>query len=260
MVDGPLLHADRVTKRFGGLSALDAVRLIVAPGEVRGLIGPNGAGKTTLVNVLSGVLRPTAGSIRFAGHELAGSPPHRIARLGVRRTFQTLRIFPEMTALDNVAVGYHAHTRAEAWDALLRTPRAAREERETRDRAAAALAFVGLAAEADRLAGVLAYGQQRLLEIARGLVAEPRLLLLDEPAAGMNPAECDHLLALIRRLQARRITLLVIEHRMDLIMEACDRITVLSYGRNLAEGTPAEIQANAAVVEAYLGRYARAGA
>jgi branched-chain amino acid transport system ATP-binding protein len=227
---------------------------------VRGLIGPNGAGKTTLVNALSGVLRPTAGSIRFAGQEIAGRPAHRIARLGIRRTFQTLRIFPEMSALENVAVGYHAHTRAEACDALLGTARAAREETETVARAQAALAFVGLAPDDPRPARALAYGQQRLLELARALIAEPPLLLLDEPAAGMNPAECDHLLGLLRRLQSRGLTLLVIEHRMDLIMEACDRITVLSYGRNLAEGTPAEIQANAAVVEAYLGTYAYAGA
>jgi branched-chain amino acid transport system ATP-binding protein len=260
MAEGPVLVAEAVSKRFGGLAALDRVGLAVAPGEVRGLIGPNGAGKTTLVNVLSGVLAPTTGSVRFAGHEIAGSRPHRIARLGIRRTFQTLRIFPEMTVLENVAVGYHTHTGAEAWDALLRTRRATREERETLERAREALAFVGFEADVGRRAGTLAYGQQRLLEIARALVAEPRLLLLDEPAAGMNPAECDHLLALIRRLQQRTVTLLVIEHRMDLIMEACDRITVLSYGRNLAEGTPLEIQANAVVVEAYLGTYARAGA
>jgi branched-chain amino acid transport system ATP-binding protein len=260
MAEPPVLLARGVSKRFGGLAALDNVGFAVAPGEVRGLIGPNGAGKTTLVNVLSGVLAPTAGSIRFAGQEIAGSPPHRIARLGIRRTFQTLRVFPQLSVLENVAVGYHAHTGAEVWDALLRTPRAAREERETLARAREALGFVGLGGDVGRRAGALAYGQQRLLEIARALVAEPRLVLLDEPAAGMNPAECDHLLDLIRRLQARVVTLLVIEHRMDLIMEACDRITVLSYGRNLAEGTPAEIQANAAVIEAYLGTYAGAGA
>jgi len=258
VADASLLRA-HVTKRFGGLAALDAVSLTIGAGEVRGLIGPNGAGKTTLVNVLSGVLRPTAGSISFAGGEIAGSPPYRIARLGIRRTFQTLRIFPELSVLENVAVGYHAHTAAETWDALLGTRRAAREERLTRERAREALALVGLKADPDLPAGALAYGQQRLLEIARAVVAAPRLLLLDEPAAGMNPAECDHLLGLIRRLQ-QGITLLVIEHRMDLIMEACDRITVLSYGRNLAEGTPAEIQTNAAVVEAYLGTYERARA
>jgi branched-chain amino acid transport system ATP-binding protein len=255
----PVLVAQAVTKRFGGLAALDGVSLAVAPGEVRGLIGPNGAGKTTLVNVLSGVLRPTAGSIRFAGHELAGSAPHRIARLGIRRTFQTLRVFPEMSVLENVAVGYHAHARAEVWDALLGTRRARHEEQETFARAQEALALVGLSADPALPARALAYGQQRLLEIARALVAGPTLLLLDEPAAGMNPAECDHLLDLIRRLQ-RQLTLLIIEHRMDLIMEACDRITVLNYGRNLAEGTPGEIQTNPAVVEAYLGTYARAGA
>jgi branched-chain amino acid transport system ATP-binding protein len=260
MADAPVVLVEALTKRFGGLAALDGVRLSVGPGEVRGLIGPNGAGKTTLVNVLSGVLRPTAGSIRFAGREIAGRPAHRIARLGIRRTFQTLRLFPEMSVLENVAVGRHAHTRAEAWEALLRTARASREEDDTAARARAALAFVGLASDDPRPARALAYGQQRLLELARALVAEPTLLLLDEPAAGMNPAECDHLLALIRRLQARGLTLLIIEHRMDLIMETCDRITVLSYGRNLAEGTPAEIQANPAVVEAYLGTYAHAGA
>ena len=252
-----VLLADGLRKRFGGLVALDGVGLSIAPGEVRGLIGPNGAGKTTLVNVLSGVLAPTSGSIRFAGEEIGGTPPHQVARRGIRRTFQTLRIFPEMSVLGNVAVGYHAHTRAEVLEALLRTRRSRREEAETRAKAREALAFVGLEVDPGVPAGTLAYGQQRLLEIARAFVAAPRLLLLDEPAAGMNPAECDHLLGLIRRLRRQGVTLLIIEHRMDLIMEACDRITALNYGRNLAEGTPAEIQAHPAVIEAYLGASTR---
>ena len=258
MASDGVLVAEGVTKRFGGLAALDGVGLAIAPGEVRGLIGPNGAGKTTLVNVLSGVLTPTSGSIRFAGHEMAGVPPHQVARRGIRRTFQTLRLFPEMSGLGNVAVGYHTHTRAEVFDALFLTPRARHEETETMAMAREALAFVGLEVDPEMPAGALAYGQQRLLEVARALVASPQLLLLDEPAAGMNSAECDHLLALIRRLRQRGVTLLIIEHRMDIIMEACDRITVLNYGKNLAEGTPAEIQVHPAVIEAYLGQQHRA--
>ena len=260
MIDGRVLVAEAVTKRFGGLAALDHVDLALERGEVRGLIGPNGAGKTTLVNILSGVLPATSGSIRFEGNEIGGQSAHRVARSGIRRTFQTLRIFPEMSVVENVAVGYHTHGSAEVWAALLRTARAAREERTALARASEALTFVGLGVDHQLAAGALAYGQQRLLEIARALVAEPRLLLLDEPAAGMNPAECDHLLGVIRRIQQQGITLLIIEHRMDLIMDACGRITVLNYGRNLAEGTPREIQAHPAVIEAYLGTYARARA
>jgi branched-chain amino acid transport system ATP-binding protein len=249
-----LLQLRGVTRRFGGLLAVDAVDLEVDRGGVSAIIGPNGAGKTTLFNMISGFLEPNAGSIHFEGTELSGLPAHRVAALGVVRTFQLVQLFAELTARQNVEMGRHLRTRGGVWAAVAR-PRWAREqERATREKASELLEFVGLAARADVAAGALTYGQQRLLEIARALAAEPKLLLLDEPAAGLNAQETAHLATTIGNITARGgVTVLLIDHDMNLVMQVAARIVVLDFGRKIAEGTPAEVQRNDAVIAAYLG-------
>ena len=248
-----LLELDRLTRRFGGLTAVDAVSLAIEPGRVSAIIGPNGAGKTTLFNVISGFLAPSEGRVEFDGGELTGRAPHEIAALGVVRTFQLVQLFPELTAVENVEVGRHLRTRGGVWAALARPAWARREQAETAAVARELLGFVGLGGRADVQAGALSYGQQRLLEIARAMAAGPKLLLLDEPAAGLNPAETEHLAETIRRIVARGITVLLIEHDMSLVMRLAERIFVLDFGRLIAAGTPAEVQRDEAVLAAYLG-------
>ncbi len=252
-----LLQANGVTRRFGGLTAVGDVNLDVEAGTVHGLIGPNGAGKTTLLNMLSGHLVPTSGSLRLDGRDITRMRPAGRAAAGIRRTFQNLKLFREMTALENVMVGCHTRSGAEIVQALLRTRAQRREEAGIDAAARAALAFVGLPDAADQLAGSLPYGHQRLLEIARAVVAEPRLLLLDEPAAGLNAAESRRLVGLIRAIRGRGITVVLVEHHMDVVMPTCDAITVLHHGRRLAQGTPSFIRSHPEVVQAYLGASAR---
>ncbi len=251
-----ILSLRGVTKRFGGLVAVDDVTFEVPKGEVFALIGPNGAGKTTLFNCITGIFAPTAGAVMFEGRNISGSKPHRTAQLGIARTFQNIRLFEYMTALDNVKVGCHVRMHAKLWDALFRTPFANREEAAVRDRAMEYLRFVGIEQHADNYARNLAYGQQRRLEIARALATEPRLLLLDEPAAGFTPQEKVALMKLVRKIIDRGITVFLIEHDMKVVMEASQRIVVLDHGEKIAEGPPVEVRNNQRVIEAYLGKSA----
>lgn len=249
-----ILEVRGLTKHFGGIRALDGIGLGLAAGELVGLIGPNGSGKTTLFNVVTGIYRPDRGEVLLEGEDIAGLPPHRINHLGIARTFQNIRLFRNLSVLDNVRVAYHRHIPYGPLSAVSRTGTFHRGERELLDRAQQLLSIVGLEDRKEELAANLAYGAQRRLEIARALASGPKVLLLDEPAAGMNPYEVGRLREFLLEIRERfRLTVLLIEHQMSLVMSLCERIAVMDFGQMIARGSPGEIRGNPAVIEAYLG-------
>jgi branched-chain amino acid transport system ATP-binding protein len=255
----PLLQTKDICKHFGGLKAVNDVSITVEKGKIFGIIGPNGAGKTTFFNVLTGSYQATAGEVLFKGKPITNQPPEKVSRIGIARTFQNIKLFKYMTVLDNVKIGFHSRTKSRVWDAVLHTGKFQKDEAFAREEGLAVLQRVGLAGLADELALNLPYGTQRRLEIARALATNPDLLLLDEPAAGMNPSETAGLIQFIKQLNETGLTIIVIEHDMKLIMTLCDRIVVLNHGEKICEGGPKEVQSNRNVVEAYLGKGSIAG-